>query len=77
MDKVDCRILEALQNDFPLTERPYEIIGRRLQIACDKLWKRLPNLIAEGMIRQIGASLDSCPPNPRRAGKFGFSSTKT
>ncbi len=65
---MDYRILEALQNDFSLSERPYEIIGRRLQIACDKLWKRLPKLIAEGVIRQIGASLDS--------GKFGFSSTK-
>ncbi|MHC4630218.1 MAG: hypothetical protein ACYS9C_02980, partial [Planctomycetota bacterium] len=46
----------------------YEIIGRRLQIACDKLWKGLPKLITEGVIRRIGASLNS--------GKFDFSSTK-
>ncbi|MHC4175329.1 MAG: hypothetical protein ACYS9C_10525 [Planctomycetota bacterium] len=34
-----------------MSERPYEIIGRRLQIACGKLWERLPKLIAEGAIR--------------------------
>jgi DNA-binding Lrp family transcriptional regulator len=65
---VDCRILETLQRIFLLTERSYEIIGRRLQIACDKLWKGLPKLITEGVIRRIGASLNS--------GKFDFSSTK-
>jgi len=37
MDELDCRILEALQNDFPLSEEPYEIIARGLQIPCDQL----------------------------------------
>jgi len=67
MDEVDCRILEALQNDFPLSERPYEIIAHRLQIPCEELWNRIQRLIAEGVIRRIGASLDSR--------KLGFCST--
>ncbi len=67
MDELDCRILEALQNDFPLSERPYEIIAQRLQIPCDRLWSRIQRLIAEGVIRRIGASLDSH--------KLGFCST--
>lgn len=67
MDEVDCRILEALQNDFPLSERPYEIIAHRLQIPCEELWDRIQRLIAEGVIRRIGASLDSR--------KLGFCST--
>ena len=67
MDELDCRILEALQNDFPLSERPYEIIAHRLQIPCEKLWNRIQRLIAEGIIRRIGASLDSR--------KLGFCST--
>ena len=67
MDKLDCRILQALQDDFPLSTRPYEIIADRLQIPCDELWSRLQRLLAEGVIRRIGASLDS--------GKFGFCST--
>jgi DNA-binding Lrp family transcriptional regulator len=59
MDELNCRILEALQNDFPLSEKPYEIIANRLQIPCDELWDRTQRLIAEGVIRRIGASLDS------------------
>ncbi len=67
MDEQDCRILEALQNNFPLSERPYEIIAHRLQIPCDELWDRTQKLISDGVIRRIGASLDSR--------KLGFCST--
>jgi DNA-binding Lrp family transcriptional regulator len=59
MDKLDCQILEALQNDFPLSEEPYKIIARRLQIPHAQLWDRVKALMAEGVIRRIGASLDS------------------
>jgi len=67
MDELDCRILDALQNDFPLSERPYEILAHKLQIPCEELWNRIRRLIAEGVIRRIGASLDSR--------KLGFCST--
>ena len=67
MDELDWRILQALQNDFPLSARPYEIIARKLQIPCDELWKRIERMVAEGMIRRIGVSLDSR--------KLGFHST--
>lgn len=67
MDKRDCQILEALQNHFPLTERPYEIIADKLNISIDLLWTRLEKLISDGVIRRIGASLDSR--------KLGFCST--
>ena len=59
MDKLDCQILEALQNDFPLSEDPYEIMARKLQIPFAQLWDRVQALIAKGVIRRIGASLDS------------------
>jgi siroheme decarboxylase len=67
MDEKDCRILDALQNDFPLSERPYEIIAQKLEIPCAELWDRTQKLISEGVIRRIGASLDSR--------KLGFCST--
>jgi DNA-binding Lrp family transcriptional regulator len=67
MDELDCRILKALQNDYPLSERPYEILAHKLQIPCYQLWNRIQRLIAEGVIRRIGASLDSR--------KLGFCST--
>ena len=67
MDELDWRILQALQNDFPLSARPYEIIARKLQIPCEQLWNRVQRLMTKGMIRRIGVSLDSR--------KLGFCST--
>jgi DNA-binding Lrp family transcriptional regulator len=67
MDELDWRILQALQNDFPLSAKPYEIIARKLQIPCEQLWNRVQRLMTKGMIRRIGASLDSR--------KLGFCST--
>ena len=67
MDELDWRILEALQNDLPLSARPYEIIARKSKIPCDELWKRIERMVSDGAIRRIGASLDSH--------KLGFCST--
>ena len=67
MDKLDNRILQALQDNFPLSAEPYDILAQELQIACDLLWSRVQRMCREGVIRRIGASLDSH--------KFGFKST--
>lgn len=67
MDELDRRILKELQNDFPLKERPYDIVAERLKISTEKLWDRIQRLLHEGVIRRIGASVDSR--------KFGFQST--
>jgi len=67
MDELDSRILDALQDEFPLSERPYETLAERLEIAGDELWQRVQGLVEKGVIRRMGASLDS--------GKLGYSST--
>jgi len=67
MDELDSRILDALQNEFPLSERPYEVLAERLEISGDELWERVQGLVEEGVIRRMGASLDSR--------KLGYSST--
>jgi len=67
MDEIDHRILETLQDDFPLSERPYEILAEKLGICRDDLWQRVERLLDLGVIRRIGASLDSR--------KLGYSST--
>ena len=67
MDELDSLILQKLQNDFPLNERPFDDISRQLEITPDQLWDRIEKLISEGVIRRFGASLDSR--------KLGFSST--
>jgi DNA-binding Lrp family transcriptional regulator len=67
MDEIDSRILWELQHDFPLTERPYEVVADRLQISSEQLWSRIERMLDEGVIRRMGASFDSK--------KLGFSST--
>jgi DNA-binding Lrp family transcriptional regulator len=67
MDKIDSRILQELQDDFPLCEKPYEVIAERLRIPVEELWDRIQRMIDKGVIRRMGASFDS--------GKFGFRST--
>jgi len=67
MDKLDSSILQKLQNDFPLSERPYDDIAGQLEITADQLWDRIEGLISKGIIRRFGASLDST--------KLGYSST--
>ena len=67
MDGLDYRILDVLQNEFPLRRRPYEVIAERLNISGDELWERMQRLLKEGVIRRMGASLDSR--------KLGYAST--
>jgi DNA-binding Lrp family transcriptional regulator len=67
MDKIDSRILRELQDNFPLSEKPYEVIANRLQIPKEELWDRVRLMLDKGIIRRIGASFDS--------NKLGFCST--
>lgn len=67
MDQLDSKILNALQNDFPIQQKPYETIAKRLQISTDQLFDRVQKLVDNGTIRRIGASINSH--------KFDFKST--
>ena len=66
MDKIDSQILQELQDNFPLSENPYQVIAIRLQIPTEQLWNRIQHLLDSGVIRRMGASFDS--------NKLGFSS---
>ncbi len=59
MDYLDARILKALQNDFPLAERPYDILAQNLHVQRSELMERIRRMTAAGIIRRIGLSLDS------------------
>ena len=59
MDKIDSQILQELQDNFPLSERPYEVVADRLHISKEELWDRIQLMLDEGVIRRMGASLDS------------------
>ena len=67
MDKIDSQILQELQDNFPLSERPYQVVADRLHISKEELWDRTQLMLDEGVIRRMGASFDS--------NKLGFRST--
>ena len=67
MDKIDSQILQELQYNFPLSERPYEVIAERLKISKEEIWDRTQMMLDNGVIRRMGASFDS--------NKLGFRST--
>lgn len=59
MDELDRRILDSLQNDFPICERPYDKLADQLGLSGAELWERVELLIGSKVIRRMGASLDS------------------
>jgi len=67
MNELDCRILQALQDEFPLSSKPYDVLAKKLHIPPDELWERTQRLIGQGLIRRLGVSLDSH--------KLGFTGT--
>lgn len=67
MDEADRKILNAIQSDFPITARPYEEIGRRVNLPEQAVLDRVKRLKAEGIIRRIGGNFHS--------GKLDFTST--
>ena len=66
MDAIDRRMLNILQEDFPLAERPFEAIGAKVGLTEEETRKRVKSLKDRGYIRRIGPVLD--------AGKLGYTS---
>lgn len=56
-----------MQYDFPLNERPFDLLAVRLGIDVEELWDRVERMRRDGTIRRLGASFDSR--------KLGFFST--
>ncbi len=58
MDDIDKKLLNLLQKEFPLEERPFDIIAKRIGISEDEALSRISQLKDEGIIRRIGAVFD-------------------
>ncbi len=58
MDSTDKKILNLLQEEFPLTERPFEDIGRKVGLTGQETMERVKRLKLDGYIRRIGPVLD-------------------
>lgn len=67
MDSNDKAILDIIQSDYPITERPYAAIGEQVGLSEDDVLARVRAMKDSGLIRRIGANFP--------AGKVGFHST--
>ena len=54
LDAVDRQIIDRLQGDFPLCERPYAVAAERLGIAEDELLERLRRLLDARVLTRFG-----------------------
>ncbi len=66
IDSVDKEILNLLQEELPLVERPFEEIGEKVGLTGKETMERVDRLKQGGYIRRIGPVLD-----PK---KMGYSS---
>jgi len=59
MDDIDKGILNEIQSDFPITSRPYNEVGKRLNLSEPEVIERIKRLKEEGIIRRIGGNFQS------------------
>jgi len=58
-DDIDRKILDLLQNDFPLAVRPFAAMADSLSIGEAELISRIAVMKDSGLIRRIGGIMDS------------------
>lgn len=59
LDETDFLILNQIQSDFPLEPRPYEVLGRRLDMPEEEVLNRVRAMRNNGVIRRIGGNFAS------------------
>ena len=55
LSEFDRRLIAATQGGLPLVARPYEAVGAMLGTTGEAVRERLQAMLAEGLIRRIGA----------------------
>ncbi len=59
LDDVDKALLNAVQWDFPLVERPYDALAERLGVSEGEVLERLARVKELGVLRQLSAIFDT------------------
>ncbi len=59
LDDTDRKLLQLVQDDFPIVERPWHKISSLLSVSEDEILLRIKRLSEAGIIRKIGAIVDS------------------
>jgi DNA-binding Lrp family transcriptional regulator len=55
LNEFDRELIAATQTGLPLVARPYEAVGAMLGVSGEVVRERLAQLLAQGLIRRIGA----------------------
>lgn len=59
LDEIDRKIVQILQDDFPMVERPWKEVGNKLNLTEDDVIIRLKRLNQQGITRKIGSIVDA------------------
>ena len=59
MDDIDRKLLNEIQANFPVAQRPYKDLGIRLNCSEENMLTRIKRLKKEGIVRRIGGNFDS------------------
>jgi DNA-binding Lrp family transcriptional regulator len=59
LDELDKAILNLIQSSFPITPRPYAVVGDQVGLAEEEVVARVQRLVQDGVIRRIGANFNS------------------
>jgi DNA-binding Lrp family transcriptional regulator len=59
MDDVDRELLNEIQTRFPITRKPFQDLGLRLNYSEEEILTRIRRLKRIGIIRRIGGNFDS------------------
>jgi DNA-binding Lrp family transcriptional regulator len=59
LDRTDRRLLQLLQDAFPLDRRPWAVLGDELGIAEEEALARARRLSREGVVRSIGPVVEA------------------
>lgn len=65
LDEQDKQIINHIQSDFPICERPYAAIGEALSMEEGEVIRRIARLKEGGIIRRIGGNF-----SPEKVGFF-------
>jgi DNA-binding Lrp family transcriptional regulator len=57
IDETDKRVIQAIQGDIPLDERPFAVLAEKLGVEEDEVIERVKSLKRRGIIRRFGATL--------------------
>jgi len=58
LDEKDKQLLRILQKEFPLSQRPFLDVAKKLQWTEDDVISRINNLLESKIIRKLGAIID-------------------